>query len=177
VLGLPAAQTASMLGTSVAAANSALQRARETMKQHLPSHRSDWRAHEPSAAERALLARFIDAHERMDASAAMAAASEDLRITMPPQPMCFDGLEAIAPLMERAFGPDREGDWRLVPTMANRQPTAASYLRRSGDTEFRAFKFDVLRIDGESIVEITTFGPELFGAFGLPSILTTGPAA
>ncbi len=171
VLGLPAAETASMLGTSVAAANSALQRARETMKQHLPSHRSDWRAHEPSASERALLARFIDAHERMDAEAAMSAAAEDLRITMPPTPMCFDGLAQIAPLMERAFGPDRAGDWRLVPTMANRQPTAASYLRVPGDTEFRAFKFDVLRISGESIVEITTFGPQLFEAFGLPLVL------
>ena len=43
-----------------------------------------------------------------------------------------------------------EGEWRLVPTVANRMPTAASYLRREGDTEFRAFKFDVLRIeDGE----------------------------
>jgi len=171
VLGLPAAETASLLGTSVAAANSALQRARETMRHHLPSHRSDWRAHEPSADERALLARFIDAHERMDAAAALSAAAEDLRITMPPVPMCFDGLAEIKPLLERAFGPDRDGDWRLLPTMANRQPTAASYLRRPGDSEFRAFKFDVLRISGGSIVEITTFGPELFGAFGLPEIL------
>jgi RNA polymerase sigma-70 factor (TIGR02960 family) len=171
VLGLPAAETASMLGTSVAAANSALQRARETMKQHLPSHRSDWRAHGPSAAERALLARFIDAHERMDAEAALSAAAEDLRVTMPPAPMCFDGVAQIAPLLERAFGPDREGDWRLVPTMANRQPTAASYLRRPGDPEFRAFKFDVLRMSGDSIVEITTFGPNLFEVFGLPLVL------
>ena len=55
---------------------------------------------------------------------------------------------SIAPLLERAFGEDRDGDWRLVPTQANRMPTAASYLRRPGDTEFRAFKFDVLRIEG-----------------------------
>ena len=47
-------------------------------------------------------------------------------------------------------------------------PTAASYLRRPGDSEFRAFKFDVLRIADGRVVEITTFGPELFAAFGLP---------
>jgi RNA polymerase sigma-70 factor (ECF subfamily) len=50
-------------------------------------------------------------------------------------------------------------------------PTAASYLRKAGDTEFRAFKFDVLRIEHGLVAEITTFGAELFGVFGLPPIL------
>jgi hypothetical protein len=50
-------------------------------------------------------------------------------------------------------------------------PTAASYLRARGDTAFRAFKFDVLRIEAGRIAEITTFGAELFPAFGLPLIL------
>jgi RNA polymerase sigma-70 factor (ECF subfamily) len=77
----------------------------------------------------------------------------------------------MVPLLERAFGEDRDGDWRLVPTRANRMPTAASYLRRPGDSEFRAFKFDVLRIDGGAIAEITTFGADLFPAFGLPPTL------
>jgi RNA polymerase sigma-70 factor (TIGR02960 family) len=171
VLGMPAAETAALLETSVPAANSALQRARATMQEHLPSHRLDWSAREPSAEERALLERFIDAHERCDAAAAVAIASEDLRVTMPPYPYLFDGLAEVAALMERAFGPERDGDWRLVPTMANRMPTAASYLRRPGDTEFRAFKFDVLRIEDGALVEITTFGPELFPAFGLPPTL------
>ncbi len=95
----------------------------------------------------------------------------DIRVTMPPHPVCFDGVEAIAPLLERAFGPDRDGDWRLLPTRANRMPAAASYLRRPGDSVFRPFKFDVLRIEGSVIGEITTFGPALFPAFGLPATL------
>ena len=58
-----------------------------------------------------------------------------------------------------------------MPTWANRMPTAASYLRRPGDTQFRAFKFDVLRVEGRAIAEITTFGAGLFPAFGLPLTL------
>ncbi|MGH2995739.1 MAG: sigma factor-like helix-turn-helix DNA-binding protein [Gaiellaceae bacterium] len=171
VLGWPASETASLLETSVAAANSAVQRARATMQEHLPARRAKWSAGKPSAEERGLLERFIDAHERCDAAATVAIASEDLRITMPPNPFLYDGLEAIAPLLERAFGEDRDGDWRLVPTQANRMPTAATYLRRPGDSEFRAFKFDVLRIEDGAIAEITTFGAGLFPAFGLPPTL------
>jgi RNA polymerase sigma-70 factor (TIGR02960 family) len=171
VLGWPASETAALLETSVAATNSALQRARATMQQHLPAKRSEWTAGEPSAAERELLRRFIEAHERCDAAAAVAIAAQDIRITMPPYPRCYDGLAELVPLLERGFGLEREGDWRLVPTWANRMPTAASYLRRTGDSEFRAFKFDVLRIVDGQIAEITTFGPDLFPAFGLPPTL------
>jgi RNA polymerase sigma-70 factor (ECF subfamily) len=49
-------------------------------------------------------------------------------------------------------------------------PAAASYLRRPGDTEFRAFKLDVLRIRDGQIAEITTFGYSRFPHFGLPPI-------
>ena len=88
-----------------------------------------------------------------------------------PTRCCSTGSTSVAPLLERAFGENRDGDWRLVPTRANRMPTAASYLRRPGDTEFRAFKFDVLRIEDGAIAEITTFGAGLFPAFGLPPTL------
>jgi len=50
-------------------------------------------------------------------------------------------------------------------------PAAASYLRRFGDTEFRGFKMDVLRIEGGEIAEITTFGYAMFPLFGLPTVL------
>jgi RNA polymerase sigma-70 factor (ECF subfamily) len=171
VLGWPAKETAALLETSVAAANSALQRARVTMQDHLPARRAEWTAGAPSAEERALLEKFIDAHQRCDAAAAIAIAATDIRVSMPPDAMVFDGLAAILPLLERALGPDRDGDWRLVPTWANRMPTAASYLRRPGDTVFRAFKLDVLRIEHGQIAEITTFGAGLFPAFGLPPTL------
>lgn len=171
VLGMPASETAKLLETSVPAANSALQRARAVMQKHLPSHRSEWRAPDSSAADKEMLARFIDAHERYDAKAALAAVADDIRVTMPPYPMCFDGIEALTPLLERAIGPERDGEWRLLPTMANRMPAAASYLQRHGDAEYRAFKLDVMRVEGGLIAEITTFGPDLFEAFDLPIVL------
>ena len=168
VLGWPASETASALGTSVAAANSALQRARATMQSHLPPRRTEWSAHEPSAQERALLEQFIAAHERLDAEAAIAVAAQDLRITMPPNPSIFDGRDAIRPLMADAAA---MGDWRLFPVAANRMPAAASYLRRPGDSQFRAFKLDVMRVEAGLIAEVTTFGAELFPAFGLAPTL------
>jgi RNA polymerase sigma-70 factor (ECF subfamily) len=168
VLGWPAADTAAALETTVPAVNSALQRARATLQAHLPERRSEWSAGEPSAVEREVLAKFIQAHEQGDAALAISIAAQDLRITMPPSPMLFEGIDVIGPLLAGAL---REGDWRLLPTMANRMPTAASYLRAPGDSVYRAFKFDVLRIADGRVVEITTLGPMLFRQFGLPETL------
>ena len=165
VLGWPAKQTADALGTSVAAANSALQRARTTMQSHLPARRSDWSARSPSAAERELLDQFIEAHERLDAECAIAVAARDIRITMPPFSLVFDGADSIRPLMADAAA---MGQWRVIPTGANRMPAAAGYLRRPGDAVFRAFKVDVMRIEAGLIAEITTFNADPFPAFGLP---------
>ncbi|HEY2173890.1 MAG TPA: RNA polymerase subunit sigma-70 [Mycobacteriales bacterium] len=171
LLGWPAGETASLLETTVAAANSALQRARATMQDRLPARRAEWSRPTVSDEEKVLLERFIAAHERCDAAAAIAVSAEDIRVTMPPNPFVFDGIAGIMPLLERALGEDRDGDWRLLPTAANRMPAAASYLRRTGDSTYRAFKVDVLRIDAGVIAEITTFGPALLPAFGLPPTL------
>jgi len=167
VLGWSAEETAEALDMSVAAANSALQRARATLEEQLPGR--DAAPASPTDDERALLERFIEAHERADAALAVELAREDIRITMPPHPMVYDGLDAIRPLLER--GLTDPGTWRLVATSANRMPAAACYLREPGDTEFRAFKVDVLRIEGGRIAEITTFNADLFEAFGLPLTL------
>jgi RNA polymerase sigma-70 factor (TIGR02960 family) len=169
VLGWSAGETASLLDTTVAGVNSALQRARATLQEQRPARRHDWSASDLSEDERRLLQGFIDAHERADAAAAVALVREDIRVTMPPHPWCFEGVAALAPLLHQ--GLTEPGDWRLVPTRANRQPTAATYLRRPGDTEFRAFKFDVLRVEDGAIAEITTFGAALFPEFGLPPTL------
>jgi RNA polymerase sigma-70 factor (TIGR02960 family) len=168
VLGWPASETASALGTSVAAANSALQRARATMQSHLPDTRAEWSAREPSAEERKLIEQFIAAHERLDTEAVIAIAARDIRVTMPPLPYCFQGTEAIRPLMADAAA---MGEWRLVPAGANQMPAAASYLRRPGDSVFRAFKLDVMRVEGAVIAEITTFPADHFAAFGLQPTL------
>lgn len=168
VLGWSAVETAEALDTSVAAANSAVQRVRATLQARLPERRSDWSAPEAGEAERELLARFVRANDEGDAALALACAAEDIRITMPPNPAVFEGRADLVTLLDRAFGPAREGDWRALPTWANRLPAAGSYLRRPGDTVFRAFKLDVMRVEGARIAEITTFGWSHFARFGLP---------
>jgi RNA polymerase sigma-70 factor (ECF subfamily) len=171
VLGWSANETAESLDMSVPSANSALQRGRATLQQQLPSERDAWSSTAMSADERDLLDRFIDAHERQDAAACARLLRDDTRITMPPNPMVFEGRDLIVGALTTAFGIESDGDWRLVPTAANRMPCAASYLRAHGDTEFRAFKLDVLRIVDGGVAEITTFGSALFPAFGLPPLL------
>lgn len=173
VLEWSADQVAELLELSVPAVNSALQRARATLRDRLPAgRREDWATTEASETERELLEGFIDAHERGDTELALSLITDDIRVTMPPQPFLFEGRVAIEGLLQQAFGPQREGDWRLVPTRANRQPAAASYLRAFGDDTYRAFKLDVIRTRDGRIAEITTFGASLFEAFGLPPILT-----
>jgi RNA polymerase sigma-70 factor (TIGR02960 family) len=169
VLDWSAAEAASLLDTTVAAANSALQRARATLREQLPERPADRPvSREVSAEDRALLQGFMDTHESGDAAAAAALLRDDVRVTMPPHPWLYEGRDAITPLIESARS---MGDWRLVPTSANRQPTAASYLRRPGDSVYRAFKLDVLRVQDGAIAEITTFSSDLFAAFGLAETL------
>src|SRR4051812_34538470 len=103
VLDWPASDVAELLEIGVAAVNSALQRARETLRRHLPAgRREDWAAPEASDDERALLEAFIDSHERGDTDAALALLTDDIRVTMPPNPFLYEGREAIAGLMRTA---------------------------------------------------------------------------
>jgi RNA polymerase sigma-70 factor (TIGR02960 family) len=172
VLDWPASEVGELLEIGVAAVNSALQRARATLREQLPpDRREDWTSPAVSETERVLLEGFIDSHERGDAQAALALISDDVRVTMPPHPFLYEGRDAIMGLLERAFGEDSIGTWRLVPIRANRHPAAASYLRAPGDDTFRAFKIDVLRVVDGAIAEITTFSATLFEAFGLPATL------
>jgi RNA polymerase sigma-70 factor (TIGR02960 family) len=170
VLGWSASETAEALEMSVAAANSALQRARATLAEQPAEQRLQSSATTTSAEEQALLQGFIETHMSGDAAGALALVREDIRVTMPPNPWLYEGREAMAGLLAAATDGGM-GEWRLVATSANRQPAAASYLRAPGDTVFRAFKLDVLRIQDGLIAEITTFDARLFGAFGLAPAL------
>jgi RNA polymerase sigma-70 factor (TIGR02960 family) len=176
VQGYPAAETASILGLSVAAVTSALQRARATIASRVAARDADWSPSEITEADRALLAAFIEAHERQDPVAGLAVIREDIRVSMPPNPGLFTGREKVASLMAHAYNRSVFGDWKLLPTAANRMPAAASYLRRAGSSAYVPFKLDVLRIGDGLIAEITTFDASLFDRFGLPSSLpaTTG---
>jgi RNA polymerase sigma-70 factor (ECF subfamily) len=169
VLDWPARDVAELLEIGVAAVNSALQRARETLRRQLPAgRREDWTAPDVSARERELLDAFIDTHERGDTAAALALIADDVRVTMPPHPYLYEGRDEVAALIHSAFVTDSMGQWRLLPTRANRQPAAASYLLRPGETTWIGFKLDVLRVVDGKIAEITTFDHRLFEAFGLP---------
>jgi RNA polymerase sigma-70 factor (TIGR02960 family) len=163
VLEWSAKETAELLDISVAAANSALQRARATLEDQAPAASTG----ELNAEERALLERYVDAHQRADAEAAIAITREDIRVTMPPHPFLYDGLEQVEPLMRE--GLPGAGEWRVLATSANRMPAAACYLREHGASEFRAFKIDVLRIVDGLVAEVTTFDATLFPQFGLPA--------
>lgn len=70
VLGWPARDTAELLGTSEIAVNSALYRARGTLKEHLLEHGLEWAPSSGSSEdERALLRRYVDAAEQADTDA------------------------------------------------------------------------------------------------------------
>ncbi|WP_430335459.1 sigma-70 family RNA polymerase sigma factor [Rhodococcus sp. ACT016] len=176
VLGWSAAETAAALGLTIAAVKSALQRARPTLREHLPRRREEWAPSTPATAqERALLQRFMDAHERSDAAAFAQLLREDVRLTMPPLPFWSCGREAVTGFAEHAFGPDSplyRARWRSVPTRANRQPAVAGYVRPPGAAEYQAQVLNVLRVEGGKIAEITAFEPHLFKAFDLPMTLS-----
>jgi RNA polymerase sigma-70 factor, ECF subfamily len=172
VLGWPADEAATTLEVSVAAVKSALQRARATLREHLPRRREEWATGAPPTdQERAVLERYVAAHERRDPTALAALLAEDARLTMPPQPTWYAGRDAIvAAVAAAAFAP-AFGQLRLLPTWANRQPAAAFYVRRPGDAELRPFAVDVLRVEAGQVAEVTAFGERLVPAFGLPASL------
>jgi RNA polymerase sigma-70 factor (ECF subfamily) len=173
VLGWSAKETAALLETSVPAANSALQRARAALQEHLPEERSEWAPGEdPTAAERELIRRYIDASEQGDAQAIAALMRADARFTMPPQPGVWTGRDAIVEMWtEGGFGTEAWGRLRCVPVRANRQPAVANYHCAPGKTVFRALALDVLRMEEGAIADIVTFDANVFPSFGLPATL------
>jgi RNA polymerase sigma-70 factor (ECF subfamily) len=173
VLGCSAKETADVLETSVASINSALQRARATMKEHLPDQRSAWApGTDATAAERELLEVFVRHTEVPDVSALKQLLSDDLRFSMPPEPGVWQGRQNVLDCwVEGGFGTDSFGSMRCVVTSANRQPAVACYVRAPGEDVYMPLAIDVLRITDGQIAEIVTFGSERFESFGLPEAL------
>ena len=172
VLGLTAAETAEALDLTVASANSALQRARPTLRDHLPGQRAEWSAGEPTEAQRTVLQRYMTAAEQLDFAAMTDLLSKDVTLTMPPNPFWFTGRDALVEFLRPTLDPASPmffGHWRHLPARANGQLAAGGYVRRPGTHVHRAQVLDVLRFDADDrIVEITSFEPHLFPAFGLP---------
>jgi RNA polymerase sigma-70 factor (ECF subfamily) len=170
VLDWSAAETAAALEMSVASANSALQRARGTLRHGLPD-RDARRPADLGVEERALLMRYIAAHESGNVEQAVSLMREDIRVTMPPAPYLYEGIPAVSDLFREGTGGNGPGEWIVRPTSANRMPAAACYLRATEDERPRIFKFDVIRFVDGGIAEITTFGPGLAEQFGVPQFL------
>jgi RNA polymerase sigma-70 factor, ECF subfamily len=155
---------AEVLESTVASVNSALQRARASLDQHLPAHPAT--ALEP--AERELLGRYVDAFERDDVDELVALLREDAVLRMPPQPT-LAGAAAIARfLRETAAGGDLSR-MRLTPTRANGRPAVVAQ-RLTADGGVRPHGILVLEISSEAIVGIDAFiNPTLLPLFGFPA--------
>jgi RNA polymerase sigma-70 factor, ECF subfamily len=169
VLAFPAAEVAEMLGTSLAAVKSTLQRARARLEQLAPTADQVSEPTEPEA--RALLARYIAAFESADATALEQVLREDAVLEMTGTRTWFAGLDTCMPfLATQALG--APGDWRMVPTSANGQPAAVAY-RRGGDGAHHAFGVAVLTVSTAGIARIAVFGdPGLVTRFGQPPSLS-----
>jgi RNA polymerase sigma-70 factor (ECF subfamily) len=167
VLGWSAKETATLLGMSVAAANSALQRSRATLRENLPQQRLD-----PNPEERELLQHYIEATDRADAEAFVEMLTDDARFSMPPEPGVWIGARTIVDGWKQGgFGDPGWGQMRCIPARANHQPAAACYVRRAGDDTYRLFAIDVLRLERGKVAEIVTFSGSALDAFGFPATL------
>lgn len=172
VLGCSAKETARLLETTEASVNSALQRARGGLRKNLPADREAWQAVEATAAERELLARYVDCSERVDAHGLAALMHEDVRFSMPPYPGVWAGREKVVQgWIDGGFGTDVFGSVRCVITSANGQPAVAAYVRKPGETVYEPLAIDVLHVQDGVITEITTFDSAVFEYFDLPTTL------
>jgi RNA polymerase sigma-70 factor, ECF subfamily len=165
--GFSARETATLLGTSVPAVNSALQRARGRLRDRLPSRRLEWaHSEDPTAEEREVARRYVDALERRDFSALAVLVRTDARFSFPPRAVWYDGLDAFRRASDKHAAP---GEHLLVPAAANLQPAFAVYLQAPGEPSYRPLALAVLRVEKGRVVEVVHWDrPELFEAFGLP---------
>jgi len=171
VMGWSSNEAAEILDMTSAAVNSALQRARETMKQPLE------RKTKPAGLEKqlaSLLTRYVAAWEAADSAALVAVLREDVALTMPPIPVWFGGVADVKMFLDGYLfkGPEVRR-MKLTPARVNGSPAFIIYhLDESG--VYRAEALHVLTIENGQISEINdylSFDGQLFAKLGLPLVV------
>jgi RNA polymerase sigma-70 factor, ECF subfamily len=172
VLGWHAAEVAEVLGTTTAAVNGALLRARTQLAEHAPA--VDELSEPEDAQQRALLDRYAVAFENADIAALQRMLAEDARWEMPPDLGEFRGQDEISAFLT-ANVLTGAGDLRMIPIRANGQPGFAAY-RRAPDGHHHAHAIQVITTTPTTIAHVVTFrDPALFPSFTLPATLTPTP--
>ncbi|HZQ32024.1 MAG TPA: sigma-70 family RNA polymerase sigma factor [Mycobacterium sp.] len=169
VLQWKAAEVADAIGTSTAAVNSLLQRARAQLDAVGPS--SDEKLAPPDSPEaQDRLARYIAAFEAYDIDKLVELFTADAIWEMPPYDSWYVGPEDIGRLSREKCPAEKAGDMKLVPTIANGQPAAAMYFR-DGDKHL-PFQLHVIDCTSDGIAHVVAFmDTALFEKFGLPASL------
>ena len=167
VLRFQATEAAELLGTTVPAVNSALQRARST----LAAIPAESRPEDLQADHADLLNRYVDAFQRYDMSALVGLLHEDALQSMPPYPMWVQGAENITTWMVQP-GPSACRGSRLIPVHANGCPAFGQY-KPDPEGGLTPWALQVLEITGGRIARMTMFldTAALFPSFGLPAHL------
>jgi RNA polymerase sigma-70 factor (ECF subfamily) len=164
VLSFRADETAGILGTTPAAVNSALQRARTQLAKIAVAGQE---VTEPGEArQRELVDLCVKAFENADIGTLLRALTENIVLEMPPIPTWFRGRHAVGRFLAHRLG--EPGSRHLVPTAANGQPAFGIYVRGHGGVH-RAHALQVLTIANRGIARIDLFhNPGLFASFDLP---------
>ncbi len=168
VLAWHADEVAELLGMSVGAANSSLQRARAAMARLDPES-----AAPPVADERVkqLLADYVDAFEAYDVGRIVSLLTADAVWEMPPFTGWYSGGEAIGHLITLNCPAEKAGDQVMVPVSANGQPALALYMR-GDDGRHHAFQIQLPTIGEGGVTHVVAFFElSLFARFGLPEVL------
>lgn len=168
VLGFHASEVAEMLEVTVESVNSALKRARASLRRQQPAAGRQPPPAAGSPAEDVIVARFARAWESADLDALVALLTDDVFIAMPPEPFGYEGRDLVARYWARQFGAGRRFD--LVPTRANGQPAFGAYLRVPAGIR-HAGGFYVLTLGGTGISGMTRFDNSVLPWFGLPRSL------
>jgi RNA polymerase sigma-70 factor (TIGR02960 family) len=171
VLGFRTAEVAEILEAGEGSVKGALQRARAALKARLPAADRDRAPLPDSARERQLVTRFADAVQSGDIDDVVALLTDDALLTMPPQPLEYQGHEAIAAFL-RHRAVLRGAPLRVVPTRANTQPAFGCYLPDARAAIARPYGLIVLTLRGDAVAAITWFADTgVFRHFGLPRTL------